>query len=317
MRSRRSSPPSRHDHGLYRREYEHDACGVAFVATLRGSAGHDIVDHALTALRNLDHRGATGADPLVGDGAGHPHPGPRRVPARGRRLRRCPPPGAYAVGIAFLPADERRARRDGRGDRGASPPRRASGPRLARRARRRRPRRRRSPATACRTSAQLFVASATGPAWSASALERLAFCLRKRAEREADVYFPSLSAAHHRLQGHAHHRPARAVLPGPVRPRASQPSSPSSTRASPPTRSRPGRSPTPTGSSRTTARSTPSRATATGCAPARASWPADVIPGDLERLFPICTPEALATRRPSTRCSSCCTSAAGRCRTRC
>src|SRR5512141_1466762 len=56
--------------GLYRREFEHDACGVALVATMRGRAGHDIVDHALTALRNLDHRGATGADPLVGDGAG-------------------------------------------------------------------------------------------------------------------------------------------------------------------------------------------------------------------------------------------------------
>ncbi len=55
--------------GLYRREFEHDACGVALIATMRGTAGHDIVDHALTALRNLDHRGATGADPLVGDGA--------------------------------------------------------------------------------------------------------------------------------------------------------------------------------------------------------------------------------------------------------
>jgi hypothetical protein len=58
------------DTGLYRREHEHDACGVALVATMRGSAGHDIVAHALDALRNLDHRGATGADPLVGDGAG-------------------------------------------------------------------------------------------------------------------------------------------------------------------------------------------------------------------------------------------------------
>ena len=58
------------DTGLYRRDHEHDACGVAMVATMRGSAGHDIVVHALTALRNLDHRGATGADPLVGDGAG-------------------------------------------------------------------------------------------------------------------------------------------------------------------------------------------------------------------------------------------------------
>ena len=55
--------------GLYDPAYEHDACGVAMVATLRGHAGHDIVEHALIALRNLDHRGATGADPLVGDGA--------------------------------------------------------------------------------------------------------------------------------------------------------------------------------------------------------------------------------------------------------
>ena len=48
------------DIGLYRRDFEHDACGVAMVATLRGTAGHDIVELALTALRNLDHRGATG-----------------------------------------------------------------------------------------------------------------------------------------------------------------------------------------------------------------------------------------------------------------
>ncbi len=50
------------DHGLYRREFEHDACGVAMVATLRGTAGHDIVELALTALRNLEHRGAIGSD---------------------------------------------------------------------------------------------------------------------------------------------------------------------------------------------------------------------------------------------------------------
>ena len=56
--------------GLYNSGLEHDACGVAFIATMRGRAGHDIMDHAMTALRNLEHRGATGADPLVGDGAG-------------------------------------------------------------------------------------------------------------------------------------------------------------------------------------------------------------------------------------------------------
>src|SRR4029079_5388511 len=93
------------DIGLYRGENEHDACRVAMVATMRGSAGHDIVDHALTALRNLDHRGATGADPLVGDGAGIL----TQVPASFLRAVVAfdlPVQGAYAVGTAFLPVDE-------------------------------------------------------------------------------------------------------------------------------------------------------------------------------------------------------------------
>ena len=93
------------DIGLYRGENEHDACGVAMVATMRGSAGHDIIEHALTALRNLDHRGATGADPLVGDGAGILSQVPDAF------LREVvdftlPSAGAYAVGLAFLPMDE-------------------------------------------------------------------------------------------------------------------------------------------------------------------------------------------------------------------
>src|SRR3546814_2264013 len=56
--------------GLYDGTNEHDACGVAFVATLTGVASHDIVSKALTALRNLEHRGAAGAEPNSGDGAG-------------------------------------------------------------------------------------------------------------------------------------------------------------------------------------------------------------------------------------------------------
>ena len=56
--------------GLYDPAHEHDACGVAFVATLTGVASHDIVAKALTALRNLDHRGAAGAEVNSGDGAG-------------------------------------------------------------------------------------------------------------------------------------------------------------------------------------------------------------------------------------------------------
>ena len=92
------------DQGLYSRAHEHDACGVAFVATMRGSAGHDIVAHALDALRNLDHRGATGADPLVGDGAGILTQVPDAF------LREVvdfalPPAGRYAVGMAYLPRE--------------------------------------------------------------------------------------------------------------------------------------------------------------------------------------------------------------------
>ena len=53
--------------GLYDPKFEHDACGVAFVATLTGVPSHDIVAKALTALVNLEHRGASGAEPDSGD----------------------------------------------------------------------------------------------------------------------------------------------------------------------------------------------------------------------------------------------------------
>src|SRR3954471_9414725 len=91
--------------GLYDGQHEHDACGVAFVATMRGEPGHDIVDHALTALRNLDHRGAVGAEPDTGDGAGILTQVPDAF------LREVvdfdlPQAGTYAVGIAFLPDDD-------------------------------------------------------------------------------------------------------------------------------------------------------------------------------------------------------------------
>ena len=57
-------------HGLYRSEYEHDACGVGMVANLSGEASHGIVTAGLTVLKRLMHRGATGNDPETGDGAG-------------------------------------------------------------------------------------------------------------------------------------------------------------------------------------------------------------------------------------------------------
>ncbi|WP_256839961.1 glutamate synthase large subunit [Ornithinimicrobium faecis] len=95
-------PPAAFPAGLYDGAHEHDACGVAFVATLRGSPGHDIVAHALTALHNLDHRGAVGAEPDSGDGAGILTQVPDRF------LREVldidlPDAGSYAVGLLFLP----------------------------------------------------------------------------------------------------------------------------------------------------------------------------------------------------------------------
>jgi glutamate synthase domain-containing protein 1 len=94
--------------GLYDPSHEHDACGVAFVATLTGEASHDIVVKALTALRNLDHRGAAGAEPNSGDGAGilmQVPDGFLREVAREAGFE-LPEQRCYAVGTAFLPGDE-------------------------------------------------------------------------------------------------------------------------------------------------------------------------------------------------------------------
>ncbi|MFW2514142.1 glutamate synthase large subunit [Demequina sp. SO4-13] len=94
------------NHGLYDPAYEHDACGVAFVATLRGTPGRDIVDAGLTALKNLEHRGAVGAEIETGDGAGLL----TQIPDQFLRSVvdfDLPAEGTYAVGIAFLtPGDE-------------------------------------------------------------------------------------------------------------------------------------------------------------------------------------------------------------------
>ncbi|MGB3258168.1 MAG: glutamate synthase large subunit [Ornithinimicrobium sp.] len=91
--------------GLYDGTHEHDACGVAFVATLRGTPGHDIVEHALTALHNLDHRGAVGAEPDSGDGAGILTQIPDEF-FRSVLDIELPAVGRYAAGILFVPRDE-------------------------------------------------------------------------------------------------------------------------------------------------------------------------------------------------------------------
>lgn len=102
------------DHGMYNRAAEKDACGLAMVATLRGSAGHDIVDHALNALRHLEHRGAVGSDAGTGDGAGILTQIPHRFFSEVVDFD-LPEAGQYAAGMVYLPTDETertRARRD-------------------------------------------------------------------------------------------------------------------------------------------------------------------------------------------------------------
>ncbi len=94
-------------HGLYDPRFEHDACGVSFVANIKGVASHDIVALGIGALCNMEHRGATGAEADTGDGAGILV----QVPDRFLRAVAAdhgitlPPAGAYAAGLAFLPAD--------------------------------------------------------------------------------------------------------------------------------------------------------------------------------------------------------------------
>ena len=179
--------------GLYDGAHEHDACGVAFVATLTGEASHAIVAKAIQALRNLEHRGAVGAEPDSGDGAGILLQVPDRffrevAQESGFTL---PGPRTYAVGTAFLP---------GTGDEVSAAQTRIEAiaaeeeltvlgwrevpivPELL-------------GATArgvMPTFKQLFVSSSAGEI--GMALERRAYCLRKRAEHEVGVYFPSLSA---------------------------------------------------------------------------------------------------------------------------
>lgn len=181
-------PPSQ---GLYDPRHEKDACGVAMVATLTGEASHDIVAKALTALRNLDHRGAAGAEVNSGDGAGIL----MQVPDAFLREVvdfELPPARAYAVGTAFLPGDadavaktrqriEEIADEEGLTVLGwRELP--VDDTTLGATAR-----------SVMPSFAQVFVAG-RGARVSGMALERRAFCLRKRAESETDVYFPSLSS---------------------------------------------------------------------------------------------------------------------------
>jgi glutamate synthase domain-containing protein 1 len=94
---------------LYDPWFEHDACGVGFVANIDGERSHDIIKKGLQVLQNLTHRGACGCDPLTGDGAGMlvqlPHEFFHKV--CDRLDIGIPKPGEYGAGLVFLPRDVR------------------------------------------------------------------------------------------------------------------------------------------------------------------------------------------------------------------
>ncbi|HET9897242.1 MAG TPA: glutamate synthase large subunit [Streptosporangiaceae bacterium] len=187
--------------GLYDPAYEHDACGVGLVADLSGRRGHEIVARALTVLANLDHRGAKGADPCTGDGAGIL----TQVPDEFFRAAcdfALPPAGHYAAGMAFLPRDDGPAGTAGSGEAARRSAREqieqlAADEGLVVLGWRAVP----HDEAACGSTAravlpdirQLFVASAAGE--HGRVLDRRAYCLRQRAEHETAAYFVTLSSA--------------------------------------------------------------------------------------------------------------------------
>ncbi|MQA63273.1 MAG: glutamate synthase large subunit [Actinophytocola sp.] len=197
------SPPRR---GLYDPATETDSCGVAMVADIRGRRGHGIVADGLTALANLEHRGAAGAEPTSGDGAGILLQLPDELlrAEAGFALPEPGPDGAqrYAAGIAFLPTDDERHQAAielidhlaaeeglevlGWRDVPVNPEQADIGP---------------TARSVMPRFGMLFIAGEPGHGERPSGidLDRRAFCLRKRVEHESsaagcDVYFSSLSS---------------------------------------------------------------------------------------------------------------------------
>ncbi|MGJ6979327.1 glutamate synthase large subunit [Aestuariimicrobium soli] len=273
--------------GLYRPEFEHDACGVAFVAQLSGDPSHAIVEQGLEALRNLDHRGATGADEAAGDGAGILVQVPDAF-LRGVVDFELTAAGAFAVGLAHLPADDQeRATAVAAIEQIAadesltvlgwrdvpvvtdslSPISLAVMPHFA----------------------QLFVSSPGGEA--GLDLDRLVYALRRRAQHEAQVYFSSLSSRTIVYKGMLTTDQLEQVFPelhdesftsalALVHSRFSTNTFPAWELA------HPYRLMAHNGEINTV------RGNRNWMRAREALLASDVLPGDLERLFPICTPEA-------------------------
>ncbi|MEX0427521.1 glutamate synthase large subunit [Nocardioides sp. DS6] len=274
--------------GLYDPRFEKDACGVAFVATLTGEPTHEIVQQGVRALLNLDHRGAAGAETNSGDGAGI------LIQVPDAFLRdvvgfELPVRGSYAVGTAFLPGDSEHVETTAKqieeiaAEEGLEvlgwrdvPVNPAS-----------------LGATALAvmpTFRQLFVAGAKQRV-AGMALERMAFCLRKRAERETDVYFPSLSSRTLIYKGMLTTTQLAEVYPDLVDERVASAIAVVHSRFSTNTfpswpLSHPFRYIAHNGEINTV------MGNRNWMRAREALLESDLIPGDLERLFPICTPGA-------------------------
>jgi glutamate synthase (NADPH/NADH) large chain len=186
------APPKQ---GLYDPRFEHDACGVSFVVDMHGRRSHRMVELGLQSLCNLDHRGATNAEPNVGDGAGILIQVPDTF-LRAVAGVELPPAGQYATGIGFLPreADATAAAMAGVQKIAAAEGLRVLGWRevpvdntmIGQQALDAEP-----------SFQQVFLTTAEGqPALAGIELDRRCFVVRKRAEHElaGGVYFPSLSA---------------------------------------------------------------------------------------------------------------------------
>ncbi len=277
--------------GLYDPMHERDACGVAFVATLTGEASHDIVAKALTALRNLDHRGAAGAEPNSGDGAGILMQVPDaflREVVRDAGFE-LPAPASYAVGTAFLPGDSEQVAKTRRRIEEI-----AAEEGLAVIGWRDVPVNPEILGTMAHAVmpefSQLFLQGA-GQRLTGMALERLAFCLRKRAERETDVYFPSLSSRTLAYKGMLTTDQLDNFFPDLVDERIASALAVVHSRFSTNTfpswpLSHPFRFIAHNGEINTV------MGNRNWMRAREALLASDVIPGDLERLFPICTPGA-------------------------
>jgi glutamate synthase (NADPH) large chain len=274
--------------GLYDPAFEHDSCGVAFVATLTGVASHDIISQGLEALRNLDHRGAVGSDPKTGDGAGMLLQIPDRF-FRGEVDFEIPGQGEYAVGNAFLPTDAELAAKAK-----ASIEQIASEENLSVLGWRRVPTNDSSLSDLTRSNApcfeQLFLA-AKGGSVMGIALDRLAYCLRRRAEHETGIYFASLSCRTIVYKGMVTTAQLPQVFPELLDERMASAlvvvHSRFSTNTFPAWElAHPFRMIAHNGEINTV------MGNRNWMRAREALLASDVIPGDLERLFPICTPDA-------------------------